>query len=122
MIEFFIVLSVVSFVFSLVAIPYFVIKLPYDYFAHEHRPKEKWLKGSGIFNIVKNIVGIVLIIGGILMLVLPGQGVLTILIGLMITDFPGKYKFERWLVKREPVLKTINWIRKRAGKRELLIA
>jgi len=64
---------------------------------------------------VKNIIGVLLILAGIAMLVLPGQGVLTILIGLGITDFPGKYKLERKLVSNQAVFKSLNWMRKRAG-------
>ena len=40
-------------------------------------------------------MGYLLIIGGILMLVLPGQGLLTILLGLIFSDYPGKYKLEK---------------------------
>ena len=47
------------------------------------------------------------------------QGLLTILIGIMLTDFPGKYKLERWLVRKRPVLTSINWLRQRAGKSPL---
>ena len=54
------------------------------------------------------------------MLVLPGQGVLTILIGVMFINFPGKYRLERWVVMRDPVLKTINRLRQRAGHPPLI--
>ena len=60
-------------------------------------------------------MGMVLLVAGILMLVLPGQGLFTMIVGLMMMNFPGKYKFERWLVERGPVLKSINWLRARAG-------
>ena len=49
-----------------------------------------------------------------LMLVLPGQGLLTILIGIGISDFPGKYKLERRLVSVPGILGAINWIRGKA--------
>jgi len=54
---------------------------------------------------------------GLFMLVLPGQGILTILAGLVLLDFPGKFLFLRWLVRKEKVLKSLNWIRKK-GKKE----
>jgi hypothetical protein len=56
---------------------------------------------------------------GVAMLVLPGQGVLTIITGLLLLDFPGKYRFERWLVRRGPVLRGVNWLRDRAGRQAL---
>ena len=69
---------------------------------------------------IKNLVGALLIFSGILMLVLPGQGLLTIIIGLILKEFPGKYSIERWLVNRHSVLLAINWIRVKAGKPELV--
>jgi len=56
------------------------------------------------------------LVAGIAMLVLPGQGVLTIVIGIMLLDFPGKYRFERSLAARRPVLRSINWLRRRANR------
>jgi hypothetical protein len=50
------------------------------------------------------------------MLLVPGQGLLTIAVGLMLVDFPGKFRFERWLAVRPPVWRSINWLRKRAGR------
>jgi hypothetical protein len=46
------------------------------------------------------------------MLLLPGQGVLTILIGIVLLDFPGKYRLERWAVRHRPVYRSINWLRR----------
>ena len=54
------------------------------------------------------------------MLVLPGQGILTILIGIMFINFPGKYRLERWVVLRAPVLNVINKMRHRAGHAPLI--
>lgn len=69
--------------------------------------------------IIKNLIGYVLIIGGILMLVLPGQGLFTILIGLMMSNYPGKYFIERKFIAIPSVLKTINWLRKRSNQEPL---
>jgi hypothetical protein len=67
----------------------------------------------------KNLLGAVLIVAGLLMLVVPGQGLLTIAVGLALTDFPGKFRLERWIVKRPSVWRTINWLRRRAGREPL---
>ena len=53
------------------------------------------------------------------MLVVPGQGLLTILIGVMLTDFPGKYALERRLISQPSIFNAINWIRDKAGKEPL---
>ncbi len=70
----------------------------------------------------KNLLGYLLIVAGIAMLVLPGQGVLTILLGVILVDLPGKYRFERWIVARPLVLKSINRLRQRAGRDPLVLA
>ena len=67
----------------------------------------------GISSVV--ILVISLIMGGILMLVLPGQGLLTILVGLMLSDYPGKFKLEKRIIKTNLVLKTINWYRTKSN-------
>jgi len=70
---------------------------------------------------LKNIVGMMLIIGGIALLFLPGQGILTILIGLLIMDFPYKYKVEIWVIKHHFILRSINKLREKAKQPPLVI-
>ena len=62
---------------------------------------------------LKNLLGLVLALVGILLMFLPGQGLLTLIIGLSIMNYPGKFALERWLVRRPRVLPALNWIRKR---------
>ena len=66
--------------------------------------------------IIKNVIGYSLILGGIMMLVLPGQGLFTIIIGLMLSNYPGKYSIERKFIAIPSVLKSINWLRKKSDK------
>jgi hypothetical protein len=70
---------------------------------------------------VKNAVGVLFIVLGIAMLVLPGQGILTLLIGIMLTNFPGKYRLERRVVTSKPILRNINKLRVRAGHEPLQV-
>jgi hypothetical protein len=117
--------SLATFFGTLILIPVLVIHIPKDYFATEKRVRLYKRDGHPILELIlivtKNIVGITFILTGIAMLVLPGQGLLTILIGIMLTDFPGKYRLERKLVTRKKVLKTVNWIRRKAHKPPLNI-
>jgi hypothetical protein len=69
--------------------------------------------------VAKTVLGLVLVIVGVVMLVAPGQGLLTIAVGLMLAEFPGKFRAERWLVTRPKTWRSLNWIRKRAKKPEL---
>jgi len=115
------VFSIVSFIATLILVPVLVIRIPEDYFAEKKRHRwEPWAHEHPVIRwsllTAKNILGYIFIILGIAMLVLPGQGVLTILIGIMFINFPGKYRLERWVVMRGPVLNTINRLRRRAGR------
>ena len=111
-------ISFLVFIFSLISIKWLVALIPSDYFIENKRNKYQssypltWL----ISIIIKNIIGYILIIGGILMLVLPGQGLFTIIIGLMLSNYPGKYFIERKFIAIPSVLKTINWLRKKSNK------
>ena len=116
--DIFFILGITSFVvliISALSIGYFIKQIPYDYFLNDKRGVSDYKNKNPIFWIItlalKNIVGYCLIIGGILMLILPGQGLLTIFVGLMLSDYPGKFKLERRIIKTHLILKTINWYR-----------
>ena len=119
-------ISLFTFLASLIVIPWLLLKIPANYFSGEKRPPLynnqhhpqllQWM-----FLIVKNLLGFLFVIAGIIMLVLPGQGILTILLGLALMNFPGKYSLERWLVTHGPTLKWINHFRQRHGKPPLII-
>jgi hypothetical protein len=100
-----------------------ITKLPADYFAHDRRraleslDKHPALRVAAL--VAKSVLGLVLLIAGLLMLVAPGQGILTVIAGLLLLEFPGKYRLERWLATRRQVWRTMNWLRKRAGRPEL---
>ncbi len=72
-----------------------------------------------LLGFAKNLLGGVLVVLGLVMLLTPGQGLLTLLIGLMLMNFPGKYRLERWLVTRPGVLRALNWLRARQGHQPL---
>ncbi|MFB3064894.1 MAG: PGPGW domain-containing protein [Planctomycetota bacterium] len=57
----------------------------------------------------KNLLAVVLVVAGVAMLFLPGQGILTILVGLGLLSVPGKRKLELWIVRRPAVLRAIQW-------------
>ena len=111
-------ISFLVFIFSLISIKWLVALIPSDYFIEDKRNKyqSSYPLTRLISIIIKNIVGYILIIGGILMLVLPGQGLFTIIIGLMLSNYPGKYFIERKFIAIPSVLKTINWLRKKSNK------
>ena len=102
---------------AFVAVPVVVCRLPQDYFTspRRHRLRDRVGFGYVILNLLRNALGGVLVALGLLMLVTPGQGLVTLLTGLLIMNFPGKYRLERALVARRGVARTINWLRHRRG-------
>ena len=87
------VASVIGFIGSLIAIPLILVRLPADYF--DTRTPRHWMKDHHpllrlLGLIVKNVVGVVFLVAGFAMLFLPGQGLLTMLIGISLMDFPRK--------------------------------
>jgi archaellum biogenesis protein FlaJ (TadC family) len=117
--------SMAVFVISLVVGPMIVLRIPADYFAHDQRP-ESWLDRRHpaihwTLRLVKNIAAIVLLLGGLAMLALPGQGLLTLLAGFMLLDAPGKYRLEKWLIGRPWLHRPINYLRHRRGRLPLLV-
>lgn len=117
--------SLALFVISLVVFPLVVANLPRDYFVRDKRDPAHQKRRHPVvwvlLTVVKNIFGFVLIFAGIAMLVLPGQGILTILMGVALANFPGKFALERRLVRQPSVGRALNRIRALAGRDELEI-
>jgi len=119
-----VLIFVVSFALSLAIVSLILVKIPPDYFK-EDRSNKFWSgqhQAIRLFGIIgKNLLGVVLVALGIVMSVpgVPGQGILTILLGIMLLDIPGRQKLERKIVSQPRVLKSINKLRHRFGKPEL---
>jgi len=117
--------SALMFVASLLVIPLVAARIPADYFCAHRRGRTGWRKRHPGLRLcvllLKNVLGLALLLAGVLMLFLPGQGLLTIFLGIMLMDFPGKYRLERFLVSRGPVLRGINWLRQRSGVAPLVL-
>ena len=117
-------LSALTLVGSAIAIPWLITKVPEDYFLDQKRHESRLhhLHPAIYLSILlfKNLFGIFFFLVGLAMLVLPGQGLLTMLVGILMINFPGKYRFERWMIKQDSVYKSINWVRRRSGKPPLL--
>ena len=116
--------SLLMFVGSLLLLPVLVSRIPADYFVEKKRHISRLHRLHPVFFalavVAKNLLGIVLLVSGIAMLVLPGQGILTILVGLMLIDLPGKFAFERRMVSNRRVFMALNWLRARAGRGPLV--
>ena len=121
-----VLIFLITFFISLAIVSFILVKLPPTYFQESHsrdfwvdrHPSIRW---AGLIG--KNALGIVLILLGILMSIpgVPGQGILTILLGIMLVDFPGKRQLEYKLVSRPKVRETINRLRLRFSKPPLVL-
>ena len=92
--------SIIGFVATLALVPVLIIRIPTDYFSDTRRQRwDPWGQSHPVMRwsllVGKNLLGWVVILLGIAMLVLPGQGILTIVIGMILINFPGKYRLER---------------------------
>ena len=121
-----ILLFIVTFTISLAIVSFIVVRIPPDYF-HKDHPRDLFAERHPIVRflgvLAKNVLGVVLVVLGILMSIpgVPGQGILTILLGIMLLDFPGKRSLEYKIVARPQVLRTINKLRDRFGKPSLVL-
>jgi len=94
-------------------------RLPPDHLTHTGRGRRfEWASPPGRLALIagKNIVGWLLILAGLAMLALPGQGLLTMIVGLVLVDLPGKRRVERAILCREGVLQRVNAVRRRMGR------
>ena len=113
-------LSVLTFIGSLIAIPWIIGKLPQHYFVYHRKKVEKRHEQHPLVArltlLFRNFVGFVFLLAGIAMLVLPGQGIITMLIGISFMDFPKKQQIVDHLVRHPRVVKVLNWIRLKEKK------
>jgi hypothetical protein len=113
--------SAFAFVTTLIAIPVIVVRMRPDHFVRP-RPADDWRESHPavrtLLIAVKNLVGLALVLTGVILSLplVPGQGILTVLIGLSLIDFPGKRSLELRLARQRHVLRAVNWIRFRADR------
>lgn len=119
-------LSAIMAIGSLFIMPLILCRLPADYFNNEKPNLFVRIRTAtplkSLVLIAKNISGFLLLLAGILMLFLPGQGLLTMLIGMVLMDFPGKFRLERKIIARSKVLTAINWLRTRRGYPAMIVS
>jgi hypothetical protein len=121
-----IVISIASAIVYFIIISYVITQMDNRYFIRRQMiadvaivsPHSRLINNNftKLVNIAKIIFGVCLLLIGLVMLVLPGQGLVTILIGLSLLPFPGKDKLEQNILSRKSVRTTLNWIRIKAKK------
>ena len=107
--------SAAMFVGSVVAVPWLLRRMPADHFV---RPPPK----HALWKVVlRNAAGAMIVAMGVLMLFLPGQGILAILLGLSIMDLEVKHRIVRRILGQKKIQEAVQRIRSKAGKPPLVI-
>ncbi|MEX0331865.1 MAG: PGPGW domain-containing protein [Puniceicoccaceae bacterium] len=114
-------LGFLMFVASIAAIPIIIAWMPEDYFVRISRKPFKRKPLRQVLRILKNLLGLTLLLCGLILLLLPGQGILTIVIGISLIDFPGKHQLQLRLVQTPKIRQSIQWIRARVHHKPLII-
>jgi hypothetical protein len=113
-----------TFFINLAIVSFILVKIPANHFSKTRKTKfwsgpHPLLHAAGVIG--KNIGGILLVAIGIVLSLpgVPGQGLLTVLLGIMLLDFPGKHRLEQKLLSRPSIVNAINSLRGRFGKKPL---
>jgi len=111
------IVSLLMCIGGIILVPWLITRLPVDYFLPLQKKKaakpDRHPLLRMLFLIIRTILGLGLLTAGIIMLVLPGQGILTILIGISVLEFPGKHRLRDRLLRFRQVRQALNWIRKK---------
>ena len=117
---------IASFLLNLAIVSVILVKLPADHFSKDRKTKF-WAGPNPALHaakvIGKNLLGVFLVALGIVLSLpgVPGQGLLTILLGIMLLDFPGRERLEQKLLSKPAIVNTINRLRERFGKPPLVL-
>jgi hypothetical protein len=120
-----IVASVVMLIGSLAITAILLIRMSEDYFLPDRDPHHTFaelhpvVRWTGL--IFKNLVGLILLLAGIAMLFLPGQGLLVIFMSILLLNFPGKKRLEVHIIQRPSVHRAVDWLRRKAGRPPLML-
>lgn len=102
--------SAITFAVSALAVPWLLVRVPPDYFARPHAPRALAVR------VLRAVLGTALVVVGAALLVLPGQGVLTILVGIGVLDLPLKGRIARRVLRNPKVKRAVDRMRASAGR------
>ena len=121
-----VLIFIASFLINLGIVSLILVKLPANHFS-KNRKTKFWAGPRPALHaakvIGKNLLGVFLVALGVVLSLpgVPGQGLLTILLGIMLLDFPGRERLEQKLLSKPSIVNTINRLRGRFGKPPLVI-
>lgn len=116
-------ISFITFLGTLISLPLIIVRLPSDYFIADKNLARRFCQDKPVLRIImivlKNVFGIIFLILGFFMLFIPGQGVITMLIGYSMLDFVNMRGPVYKIVRRPAVYNFINKVRERANKESI---
>ena len=112
-----VVLPALAFAASVVV----MLALPTDYFVRGSARRGSWPSRGALrwlLVVLKNILGALVFLAGFVMALplVPGPGVVFMLVGMGMVDFPGKRALEQRILRQPSVLFSVNKLRARFGK------
>lgn len=108
--------SLAAFVVSIIVLPLILIRLPADYFIRPQQIPRNHPVVRILLKTLKNLIGLVLLILGFVMLFIPGQGILTMLFGVGLMDFPGKRALQTRIACAPRVHESLDWLRLKTNR------
>jgi len=98
-----------------------IILIPRGFLTSLESKKKPDGKKGLIKRIARNVVGWILVVVGLVLSLpgIPGPGILVLLIGLFLIDFPGKAKLQRKILSSPAVTRPANRLRRLFGKAPL---
>lgn len=107
--------SLVVSVIGIAMVPWLVRRLPAGWFDRAEAPLAERLRAHPGRTVAQNLLGFTLLAVGFALLFLPGQGLLTMLLGLLLTDLPVRDRALRWLAHRPPIARALQDLRRSRG-------
>lgn len=109
-------LSLAAFVLSILILPLIIIRLPADFFVRTPTLPAQLSPLRLCLKALKNVLGLVFLVAGFIMLFIPGQGILTMLFGISLMDFPGKRRLQHRIICMPRVHRSLNWLREKTER------
>jgi len=100
---------------SLLATPWVLARLPANYFSKPPAVKPRSARRL-CASVVKTVLGSLMILAGIAMMFTPGPGLVCLVLGMALCEFPGKHRLLKRVIRRPSVFSTLNWLRRKASK------
>lgn len=108
-------LSLLLLTSSLLATPWVLARLPANYFSRPPLVKPRSVRRL-CTSVLKTVLGTLMILTGIAMMFTPGPGLVCLVLGMALCEFPGKHHLLKQLIRRPSVFSTLNWLRRKASK------